>query len=219
MQTQKGEIATVLFLLICIAAPIYWLVSAFDLTSLFVGRIAGYDTLVAEVDAASRAGNVAPEGSDAACKPLGALTRDFLQGKPVPNCNGAFYEDRTPLGSPVFIVDMDRQRRDAINRLLPAPLLAPDAQAASTLVLTHCSRRKSGSYGTLFPQTAYDLDCGMLFVARTGQRGMRILGLATIASSPPDEIDTRFSFGAVVADRPETQMANEIVFRFPAAAK
>jgi len=46
MQTKSGEIVTVRFLLLCIVLPIYLLVSAFNLTDLFMGRIAGYDTLV-----------------------------------------------------------------------------------------------------------------------------------------------------------------------------
>lgn len=135
--------------------------------------------------------------------------------------NGIDWGSLTPaakLGKPLAVVDLDRKRFDAINSRLPVPLLAPNVSAASTIVFTHCTTAKVGSYGFIFPQGAYRRDCGLLFVAQDGPSGMRILGITTYSRWPPKSASGRFSFGDVVADRPIFEMQNYIVARSETAA-
>ena len=102
---------------------------------------------------------------------------------------------------------------------LPAALLATSLSAASTIVLTHCSKTQVGRYGYIFPQTAYRMDCGLLFVDQNGPSGMQILGIESYSASPPAKISIRSYFTDVVPDRPEFYMQDSIVFRAADAAK
>ncbi len=201
----------------------YLAVFGFDLMSADGGKVEDFDRLVARVADAARSGHVAAGVANENCQAsiplrLGALVRDFLDGKPVTQCSNAL-EPAAPLVKPLAVVDLDHKRFDSVIRSLPAALLSPNLNAASTIVFTHCSKSEAGRYGYILTHVAYRQDCGLLFVGQNGSSEMRILGIRSFSAFPPEKIDARFTFGDVVPDRPESQMQDYIAYRSADAAK
>jgi hypothetical protein len=203
------------------------LVSAVVLGSNFLprtgGKVEDLDKFVARVVETANAGHFAAglEAQDCqASTPLhiGALVLDFLDGKPVLVCVRSL-EPAAKLDKPLAVVDLDHRQFDPIARSLPAAFLAPDLNAASTIIFTRCSKSQVGRYGYILRHAAYRQDCGLLFVRQDGASAMQILGIMSFSASPPEKIDARFTFGDVVADRPEFQMQDYIAYRSTDATK
>lgn len=175
------------------------------------------DKLVARVADGAKSGHVPAAIADENCQAsiplhIGALALDFLDGKPVLICTRAL-EPAAKFGKPLAIVDLDHKRFDSIMRSLPAALLSPNLNSASTIVFTRCSKSEVGRYGYIFQHAAYREDCGLLFVSQKGDSEMQILGIMSFSALPPAKIDPRFTFGDVVPDRPESQMQDYIAYR------
>jgi hypothetical protein len=187
------------------------------------GEIEDFDKLIARVADAAKSGHVAAGIANETCQAsiplhIDGLVPNFLDGKPMTPCSNAL-EPAAPLGKPLAVVDLDHKRFDSITRSLPAALLSPSLNAASTIVLTHCSKSEVGRYGYILTHTAYRQDCGLLIVSQSGSSEMQILGIQSFSALPPGKIDARFTFGDVVADRPEFQMQDYITYRSADAAK
>jgi hypothetical protein len=187
------------------------------------GTMEDFDKLVARVADAAKSGHVAARVASADCQTgiplhIADLVRDYLDGKPAILCFSDL-EPAAPLAGPVAVVDLDRKRTDAIARSLPAALLAPNLNAAATIVLIHCSKAEAGRYGYIFTHTAYRQNCGMVFVRQNGSSPMQILGIRSFYALPPAKIDARFTFGDVVAERPDSQMQDYIAYRSAGAVK
>lgn len=202
---------------------IYSGVFGFDFLSSGGGKVEDFDKLVARVADAAQSGHVAAGVANEHCQAgiplrIGDLVRDYLDGKPVMLCSNAL-QPAAPLGKPLAVVDLDHKRFDPIMRSLPSALLAPNLDAASTIIFTHCSKSEIGRYGYILTHVAYRQDCGLLFVGQNGSSAMQILGIRSFSALPPGKIDPRFTFGDVVADRPESQMQDYIAFRSADAAK
>jgi hypothetical protein len=208
---KKALVVSCLLVLICSAALVFYF---WPRTG---GKVEDLDRLVARVAEAARSGHVAAGLETQECQgstPLhiDALVLDFLDGKPVLVCVRSL-EPAARLQRPVAIVDLDRKQFDPIARSLPATLVSPDLNAASTIILSHCSKSEVGSYGYILSHTAYRQDCGLVFVNPKDASGPQILGMVSFWALPPAKIDTLFTFGDVVADRPESQMQDYITFR------
>lgn len=193
----------------------------------FLGRggekIEDFDSLVARVADAAGSGHVAAGLPNEKCQAdiplhISALVQDVLSGKPVLICTRAL-EPAAPLGKPLAVVNLDSKRFDPITRDLPSVLISSSLNTASTIVFTHCSKAEVGHYGYIFTHTAYRQDCSLLFVGQNGASEMQILGIMSFWSLPPGKIDARFTFGDVVADRPESQMQDYISYRSAGAVK
>jgi hypothetical protein len=187
------------------------------------GTTEDFDKLVARVADAARSGHVAARVASADCQAsiplhIADLVRDYLDGKPAILCSSDL-DPAAPLARPVAVVDLDRKRPDAIAQSLPAALLAPNLNAAATIVLIHCSKAEAGRYGYIFPHTAYRQNCGLVFVGQNGSSPIQILGIRSFYALPPAKIDARFTFGDVVADRPDSQMQDYIAHRSLDAVK
>jgi hypothetical protein len=187
------------------------------------GKVEDLDKLIERVADAAKSGHFAARLETQECQAstplhIGALVLDVLDGKPALVCARSL-EPAAPLGKPLAIVDLDSKRFDSITRYLPPALISPSLNAASTIVLSHCSKSDVGRYGYIFPHTAYRQNCSLVFVSQNGSSEMRILGLMSFWALPPGKIDARFTFGDVVADRPEDQMQDYIAYRSAGAAK
>jgi len=186
------------------------------------GKIRGFDKLMARVEEAAAAGHSAAGLETPICQAdapehIGDLALHVVRGKPALECTSSL-QPALALAQPAAIIDFDRKQIDAINDMLPDELRAANLEAARTIAVIHCSKRKTGSYG-LF-RDAYAQECNVLFVAAKGPSGMQILGVAFFRAAPPEKSDTRFSFfGDIVADRPDFDMRYYIVSRFAGAAE
>jgi hypothetical protein len=217
MAMKKAVVIACLSVFIGVAAMAYLIVFGFDFLPWTGGKVEDFDRLIARVAEAAKSGHVAAGLETQECQAstplhIGALVLDFLDGKPVLVCTRSL-EPAATLGKPLAVVDLDHKRVDSISRFLPAALLSPNLNAASTIIFTHCSKSEAGRYGYIFPHVAYRQDCSLLFVNQNGSSEMQILGIISFSASPPGKIDVRFTFGDVVADRPEFQMQNYITFR------
>lgn len=199
------------------AVLFYFAEFGFGIASLSGEEIEGLDSVIARVADAAKSGRVPAAIANENCQAsiplhIDAVVLDFLGGKPVSICTRAL-EPAANFGKPVAIVDLDRKRVDPISRLLPAALLAPSLNTASTIVFTRCSKSEVGRYGYIFVHAAYRQDCGLLFVGQNGSAAMQILGIMSFWAVPPAKIDPRFTFGDVVPDRPEDRMQDYIAYR------
>jgi hypothetical protein len=182
------------------------------------GNIEDFDKLVARVADAAKSGHVAARVASEDCQAsiplrIADLVRDYLDGKPAMPCASAL-EPVTPWDKPLAVVDLDHRRLDPIGRSLSAALPSPTPNAASTIVFIHCSKSETGHYGYIFVHAAYRQDCGLVFVGQSGSSAMQILGIRSFYALPPAKIDPRFTFGDVVADRPDSQMQDYIAYRW-----
>jgi hypothetical protein len=187
------------------------------------GTMEDFDKMVARVADAAKSGHVAARVASADCQAsiplhIADLVRDYLDGKPAVLCSSDL-DPAAPLAKPVAVVNLDRKQPDAIARSLPAGLLAPNLNAASTIVLVHCSKAEVGRYGYILPHTAYRQNCALVFVSQNSSSPMQILGIRSFYALPPAKIDPRFTFSDVVADRPDSQMQDYIAHRSLDAVK
>ncbi len=221
--TKKAAVIGCLCALIGAGVLSYLAVFGFDVLSSGGGKVEDLDRWVARVADAVKSGHVAAGLETQECQAstplhIGDLVLDTLAGKPALVCARSL-EPAATLARPLAIVDLDHKRVDSMTRSLPAALLSPSLNAAATIVLTHCSKSQVGRYGYILTHTAYRQDCSLLFVGQTASAGMQILGIMSFSALPPGKIDARFTFGDVVADRPDSQMQDYIAYRSADAAK
>ncbi len=214
---KKIVVISCLCVLVGAAVVFYFTGFGFSTASSGGAEIEHLDGLLARVADAAKSGRVPAAIANADCQAsiplhIDVLVLDFLGGKPVLRCDRGL-EPAAKFGKPLAIIDLDRKRVDTISRLLPATLLAPSLNAASTIILTRCSKTEVGRYGYIFVHAAYRRDCDLLFVGQNGSSELQILGIMSFWAVPPEKIDPRFTFGDVVPDRPEDQMQDYIAHR------
>jgi hypothetical protein len=198
------------------ASLIFIYVKIFGVPSFSGAKVEDFDKWVARVDAALAAKQVAAMPDGVVCS-MAPLALSVIHGGA--NATGCERLPDKPLAKPLAVIDVDDQRIDKVSGRLPESLIAPSLDAAGTLVFIHCSPERAGTYGSIFTHDAYRLQCAMLFVGQNGPAGMRILGVMQTMASPPQKIDTRFTFGDVVADRPVSSMQRTLQDQFDVAEK
>ena len=104
------------------AALVYWAVSGFEFLSSAGAKVEDFDTLVARVAQAAKAGHAAAGLESEQCQAstplhIGGVVLDFLDGKPVLECSASL-RPTGPLRKPLAIVDLDRKRFDSMSRHL-----------------------------------------------------------------------------------------------------
>jgi hypothetical protein len=223
MVAKKAVVISCLSVFICGAGLVYWAVFGSNFLSSASGKVEDLDKLVARVAGAVKSGHVAAGLEKQECQAstplhIDALVLGILDGQPALVCARSL-EPAATLARPLAIVDLDSKRFDSITRDLPPALISPSLSTASTIVFTHCSKSKIGRYGYIIPHAAYRRDCSLLFVGQNGASETQILGIMSFSALPPGKIDARFTFGDVVADRPDSQMQDYIAYRSADAAK
>lgn len=126
------------------------------------------------------------------------VVKDFMAGSSwhaLPHS----WAKRLPL--PIAVVDLDRGQYDEIQGQLPSSARADSIAMARTIVFVRCKKNKAGQYGDIFPVNAYDLECSELAADMKAPNGPVILAAGWAINTPPQNINTTFTFGDVVAER------------------
>jgi hypothetical protein len=216
------KIAITLLVVAALAGGSFLAYQAFRDPSLAGDKIEDFDQLIARVDSAVAAGRVAPHLVVPTCQAseplhIGALALNVAHGKEVLECISELWPGG-PLRGPLAIVDVDARRFDAMTSRMPPALQAASLQAAGTIALAHCGKKKVGSYGFIFTHDALAQVCNLLLLGQEGSGQLRVLGVSYFYYGPPQKIDERFTFGDVVASRPDFNMESALRGYFAPAA-
>jgi hypothetical protein len=172
-------------------------------------QIGGLDTLVTQVEAAAKAGDIASGVKAQTCteydsEAVPGLVVAALTGTPRDLCVSSGREPTARLAAPILVIDIDSGWPESVNRQLPETVRAHDLASASTIALMHCVRQKNGTYQN--GAAAVDLHCGLVLVQRQAG-GYVIVGLRSLNADAPAEIKrTSTDETAQVADRPDDDL-------------